>query len=175
MGVAPSNVSCGGPGSYDRRPYHRPMAGGSRRDGDVIWRENTCQYAVFAHIGYLLRTMTLNCAECRSRQKHHERRVAPTPVGWLKALRPNFLSAPACYLLLSTRVGWRFKKDRSVGPRVDGASQGRPKPGLSFRQAQTATEEAPARDCRPCFAIYRCRPKDWWESGRVVVWSHACH
>ncbi len=31
--------------------------------------------------------------------KHHERRVAPTPVGWLKALRPNSLSAPACILL----------------------------------------------------------------------------
>jgi hypothetical protein len=36
--------------------------------------------------------MTLDCAECRSRPKHHERRVAPTPVGclWFRPLGPLF-------------------------------------------------------------------------------------
>ncbi len=62
--------------------------------------------------------------------KHHERRVAPTPVGWLKALRPNSLSAPACYLLAWGRSGSTMSGLGKKGKQAKSKSQACPRPPL---------------------------------------------
>ncbi len=72
---------------------------GERHEGS----RNSCWPGVSA--GYSLRPRSFLLVILVPAQKHHERRVAPTPVGWLKALRPNSLSAPAYTLLAWGRSG----------------------------------------------------------------------
>jgi len=50
-------------------------------------------------------------------------RMAPTPVGWLKALRPNSLSAPACTLLAWGRPGSTMSGLGKKGRQANSKSQ----------------------------------------------------